>query len=125
MAAPDIEIDGLGRLLRNLKQLDPDIIADIKETHRDAAERVASSARPNVPRRTGKLQASLRVGVTVKSGVVRIGKKAVPYAGPIHFGWPARRIKPQPFLYDALDARRAELTRLYSDRLVELVGKVR
>jgi HK97 gp10 family phage protein len=122
--ADEIKIEGIGKLMRQLKQLDPDLVAEVKETHRDAANRVAATARPKVPVRTGRLAADIRVGVTIKSGTVKIGRKAVPYAGPIHFGWPSRRIAPQPFMYEALDARRGELERLYGTRLAEIVAKV-
>lgn len=124
MAGNEIKIEGIGKLMRSLKQLDADLVEEVKETHRDAANRVAATARPKVPVRTGRLAADIRVGVTIKSGTVKIGRKAVPYAGPIHFGWPARHIAPQPFMYEALDARRNELERLYSTRIAEIVAKV-
>ena len=41
--------------------------------------------------------------------MVRAGRAAVPYAGVIHFGWAAHSIAPQPFLYDAADARADEV----------------
>ena len=32
------------------------------------------------------------------------GGASLPYAGPIHWGWPARRIEAQPFIADAAQA---------------------
>ena len=52
------------------------------------------------------------------------GRKAVPYAGPIHFGWPARNIEPQPFLYDALDDKADEVAHLYGLGIEVLVDKL-
>jgi hypothetical protein len=57
------------------------------------------------------------------SGKVRLGNSKVPYAGAIQFGWPARRIKPQPFIYQALDPKRAEIAKLYAIRIDQLVTK--
>jgi hypothetical protein len=47
----------------------------------------------------------------------------VPYAGPIHFGWPARQIKPNPFIYEVLDDRRQEVYAIYAQRISELIYK--
>ena len=44
-----------------------------------------------------------------RAGIQAGGRGLEPYAGPIHFGWRARNIEPQPFLYDALDDRRGEI----------------
>lgn len=75
--------------------------------------------RYNVGYRAGDLKKTLRSGASSRAGVVRIGKKLVPYAGPIHYGWPSRPnqsknwkggpIPPNPFLHDALDERRQEV----------------
>jgi hypothetical protein len=65
----------------------------------------------------------MRAAATQTSGKVRVGNAAVPYAGAIHFGWPARRIKPQPFIYDTLDGRRQEIAALYRERIFQLVKK--
>jgi hypothetical protein len=46
------------------------------------------------------------------------------YAGVIHFGWPRHNIEPQPFLYDALDKRFDEVTKLYELRIAALVQKL-
>jgi hypothetical protein len=54
---------------------------------------------------------------------VRAGRTSVPYAGPIHFGWPAHNIEPTPFLYDALDQRRSEVIDLYEQRVGDLIRK--
>ena len=53
------------------------------------------------------------------------GGKEVPYAGPIHFGWPARRIKPQPFFYDAIDGRRDEIKDRYEKLAQEITRRRR
>jgi hypothetical protein len=50
-----------------------------------------------------------------------VGKGSVQYAGPIHFGWPARFIKPQPFIYDAVDKRRKEIAERYAELITKLI----
>jgi len=66
----------------------------------------------------------------MRGGVVRMGRKAVPYAGPVHFGWPNRPnaakgwrggpIRPNPFLYEAMDKRVGEVMAIYSKYLETL-----
>lgn len=119
-----IEIKGLNRLLRQLGNLEPNIKAEVKKVNLDLAGTVASTARSIVPVRSGKLQTSIRTGSTVRSGVVRAGKKLVPYAGPIHFGWPKHNISPNTFLWDALDRRRDEVARRHLDALERIAGQV-
>jgi hypothetical protein len=95
----------------------------MKATHKRAAEIVIQGAKRFVPVVSGKLAASIRDGSTQRMGRVRVGSASVPYAGPIHFGWPARKIKPQPFIYDALDGRRNEVAAVYAKRIDELTVK--
>jgi hypothetical protein len=44
-------------------------------------------------------------------------------AGPIHFGWAARRIQPQPFIYEAVDRRRKEIRDRYEKLVDDLIKK--
>lgn len=116
-------IDGLREVQRDLRKLGDDTKTELKSTHLAAAEIVVMGAKRYVPYRTGRLAESIRALATNTSGRVRAGSAKVPYAGPIHFGWPARRIAPQPFIYDALDVRREEIRQLYDKRIDELIGK--
>lgn len=95
--------------------------AELRVMNLHAAEVVKQKADSLVPRRSGQLAKTVRAAGTQKSARVRAGYQRVPYAGPIHFGWPARGIRPQPFLYDALDSRRTQVVEVYErgiDRLI-------
>ena len=118
-----IQIDGLKETQQALRELSSDLKTELKATHKQAAEVIVEGAKRYVPMRTGKLAASIRAAATMTSGKVRAGSAAVPYAGPVHFGWPARRIKPQPFIYDAMDVRRQEVYNLYAQRIFGLIDK--
>jgi hypothetical protein len=123
--APDqvvkTEILGLREVQRDLNKLGDDTKNEMKDTHKEAAEVVVMGAKRLVPYRTGALAASIRALATKSSGRVRAGSASVPYAGPIHFGWPARAITPNPFIYDALDDRRDDIRELYEERIDELI----
>ncbi len=118
-----LEIEGLRDVQKAMRNFSDDSRNDMKETHRKAGQIVVDGAARYVPVRTGALLASLRSAPTQRQGRVRVGSAAVPYAGPIHFGWPARSIKPNPFIYEVLDNRRQEVYAIYADRISQLIVK--
>ena len=143
-ARPGVRVIGHRQFVKKLRGLGDDAIADIKKAHADTAKMVEDAARPNIPtsaggrsdvsgtpywrggpsRAPGALQGTLRSTGTARGGFVRAGKKLVPYAGPVHFGWPNRPnpaknwqggpIRPNPFLYDALDSRREQVAEAFA-----------
>jgi len=117
-----VKIEGLSKVRRDLKKLakDVDYGDQFLAVNKTLADAVAGDSKNYVPVVSGGLQGSIRAAASKTSGRVKAGFKAVPYAGPIHFGWPARFIKPQPFIYDALDKRRAEV----KDRYEQLIKKL-
>ena len=116
-----IRFEGLRDFTRALKNVGDDL-EELKATHKDAAEIVAMRAAVIAPRRSGLLADSLRSTGTQAGGRVKAGSASlVPYAGPIHFGWPARSIRPQPFIYDAMDDRRQEVLDVYEQRLNSII----
>jgi len=142
MAGGAVRVEGLDdvrRKIRKMEQgLDQDAAkGDLKRMNLEAAEIVAGVATGLVPVRTGKLRDTIRAAGAQKSGRVRSGYNIpqgaaasgnwgrMPYAGPIHFGWPARNISPQPFLYDALDRRRSEVFDAYNRNMSQIVKKYR
>ena len=64
-----------------------------------------------VPKRTGKLRGSLKLGKPDNKGFT-LGLGAV-YAGPIHYGWPARNIPEQPFITDTIERLEGEIEDRY------------
>jgi len=110
--AQSIKATGVKELRRELRRMGNDL-EDLKALNLDVATLVSDRAKDIVPRRTGNLADTIRPAGTKTAGRVRAGFKRVPYAGVIHFGFPARGIQPQPFLYDALDQRRGEVFDAY------------
>ena len=110
--AQSIKATGVKELRRALRRMGDDL-EDLKALNLDVATLVSDRAKDIVPRRTGTLADTIRPAGTKTAGRVRAGFKRVPYAGVIHFGFPARGIQPQPFLYDALDQRRGEVFDAY------------
>jgi hypothetical protein len=126
-----IEVRGARELARALKAADPALLRELRAENKRLAGMVADTAESHVPVRSGALRASIRAGSTQRSGTVKAGSRAVPYAGPIHFGWfvrkdPARGgpIKPNPFLYRALDERRDEVFAAYTEAVKRITAKI-
>lgn len=118
-----VQVEGAKQLRKALEAMGDEAVAELKAVNLEAAEIVAKAARPLVPRKTGALEATVRASGTKTRGAVRAGKKKVPYAGVIHFGWPDRNITPQPFLYDAIDRRRDEVIAAYEKNVQNLRKK--
>lgn len=123
-----LQIEGGRKLRRAFREVGDDM-SDLKELHKRLADDVADSAKRKVPVRSGRLQRSIRGKGTKTAARVEAGNNrksgptSVPYAAPIHFGWGARGIKPQPFMYDALDDRREAVVRAYDDQVREIIRK--
>lgn len=117
-----VEVEGLKQVLRNLKRLGVDV-ADLKEASNRAGQVVADAARSLAPTKTGRLSNSVRAAKQQNAAVVRAGGARLPYAGVIHFGWPARGIAPKPFLFEAADSRREQVINAYREGLAEAIKK--
>lgn len=84
-----IEAEGLAELQRDMKRAGA-AADDFKAANRAIGELVAQTARHEVPVRSGALRATIRGESTTRVAVIASGNAGVPYAGPIHFGWPNR-----------------------------------
>ena len=122
-ATTTLKLTGLKEVRKTLKKYGDETKTAFKPANLAAAKVVIEAANYTIPVRTGTLKSTMRPIATNKSGKVRVGNAKVEYAGPIHFGWPARNIKPNPFIYEVLDGRRQEVYALYSQRISELIFK--
>jgi hypothetical protein len=92
-----VEVEGVDKLVKEMKAAGLDL-RDLSKAGRVAAKVVLAEGRARAPRRSGTLARSMRVRVSrTKAGVIG-GNNAVLYAGPIHWGWPDRRIRENQFL---------------------------
>lgn len=121
-----VEITGAREFRRALRRFPKEYRRELATIHKKVVRPVAAEARTLVPRRSGRLAGSIRPLGSQTGGRVAAGGRAVPYAGPIHFGWPARNIRAQPFLTDALDRRHDEVLTIWvreQDRLIDKVWR--
>jgi hypothetical protein len=123
MARPAIEVKGAAQLRRTLKRAGLDV-QDLKDAHKKIAEDVVREAAPDAPRRTGRLASTVRPAGTASAAIVRAGRKTVPWAGPVHWGWPAHHMKAQPWLAEAADREFDHAQDVILDTLQKIIATV-
>jgi hypothetical protein len=123
VAQPALRVDGARQLRAALKRAGVDV-QDLKAAHLAVAKLVKASADPRAPRRTGRLAGTTKAYGTQAGARVQAGRKAVPYAGPIHWGWPRRNIRPQPWLWDAAQRTEPAWSREYLAALETIIDTI-
>jgi hypothetical protein len=121
--APVLQVDGARQLRATLKAAGDDL-EDLKAVHATVARYVALRAAAMAPRRSGRLAASVRGNQAKTAATVRAGGARVPYANPIHWGWPRRHIASNPFLVNAAHTTEPTWTKYYLREVERIVGKV-
>lgn len=90
-----------------------DGVEDLRDVGTSAAKLIADRAYQQAPEQSGGLKADIRTFASKKNAGVRVGRKRLPYAGPIvggHGSAEAPRaqggyVTPNPFIFDAGDDR--------------------
>jgi len=121
-----VEVEGLREIQRTMSRVSrKDIVKEVRSANKKAADVVAQEAKVLVPVQTGRLRKSIGAQAQREAGYVKAGTpQGVKYAGPIHFGWPAKGITPQPFIYEALDKRIDEVRATYERLLREAMKPI-
>jgi hypothetical protein len=121
--AARVQVRGAAEFRKAMKGMGADL-KDLTAANKEAAKTVLEAAKENSPVLSGQLRASGRAKATRTSGRVMFGGSTVPYAGVIHFGWPAHGISPNPFMYDAADDRADEVAGAYQAAIDKMIRKV-
>jgi hypothetical protein len=123
MPASTIRVEGARELRSALKKAGDDA-SDLKDVHREVGDIVVGEAKAIGPKRSGRLTGSGRATKNKTSATVKFGGGGIPYAGVIHFGWAGHNIEPNPFVYDALDHRRAEVLERYEAGVKKITDQI-
>jgi hypothetical protein len=115
-----LRVSGLRTTVRNLERAGADT-QDMRQLIHTVGMVVVRAA--SAPVRSGKLEGTIRAGRGKTKAVVRAGGARAPYAGVIHYGWPARGIAAQPFLVDALQAQRNNVLSTLDTGIEEILRK--
>lgn len=122
MTSPSFKVDGAKEVQKALRGAENGV-KDLKGVHKDAAQIVVDDAQPRARKLTGQMAASGRAAGQAAQGVARWGFARMPWVPIQHFGNPKHNISPNPFGYDALDARRDEVIESYLDGVHEKLEK--
>lgn len=125
---PGFTLNGASNLSRTLRRAGVDI-RELKPVNREAAEIAMKRSSTEVPKRSGRLAQTLRVGATNRAGVIRAGNNrangGVPYAGAIHWGWPDRDIAAHPFIAKSARETEHQWRPLYERFSEQAIAKVK
>lgn len=90
MTDPVVAVAGMQAIRKDLARMSTDtngpLYKGISAAGKAAVEPVAAATRSRIPTRSGRLAGSVRSSGTRTGGAVRMGSKAVPYAGWVDFG---------------------------------------
>lgn len=116
---------GQKRFVQTMRKAGADM-DDLKNVNREAAEIALPAVRNLAPRgKTGRLAGSIRAAATKRAGVIRAGRKSVPYAGPINYGWPARHIRPRLFVNGGVASTEPQWQQVYKDFIKKTMKQVK
>ena len=124
MADKALYVVGQKRFVQTMRKAGADM-QELKEVNRRAAD-IAKPEAARAPRgKTGRLAGSIRAGATQKAGIIRAGRKTVPYAGPINYGWPARNIRPRTFVNDAVASTESQWAKEYETFVKKTMNQIK
>lgn len=124
-AAAGVKVEGLATLRRTLRDAGEDM-QELTRANAAAANIVSTAGRPRTPIRTGRLMATVKGrGLAARAVVTAGSPKRVPYANPIHWGWPDRGITWQPWLSDTARETEPVWLTAYSADVQRIANTVR
>lgn len=125
MADKALYVVGQKRFVQTMRKAGADM-QELKEVNRRAADIAKPEAVARAPHgKTGRLADSIRAGATQKAGIIRAGRKTVPYAGPINYGWPARNIRPRTFVNDAVASTESQWAKEYETFVKKTMNQIK
>ena len=121
---PLVKVEGAAQLRRTLRRAGLDL-TDLKASHAQAGQIAAAGGQASAPRITGRLASTIRSTGTNTGATIRAGYARVPYAGPVHWGWPGHNISPNPFLTEGAQATEPDWVAVYQDAIDEALNQVK
>lgn len=117
-----VEVRGARELRASLKKAGLSL-DDLVQAHRQAGQVAAVAASPPIV--SGRLAGTVRSSGTKTAAIIRAGRASVPYAGPIHWGWPRRHIAARPFLTIAAQRTEPEWIKFYEAARDKAIDQVK
>lgn len=126
-----VRFEGLSTLKRDIRLLSDELTAELRAWELEGARIAAVAIEAQAPRGTadeydkhpGLLARTVRPGVSARGGTVKAGGGKAKYGGVIHFGWQARNIAPNYFMYRGLADARPEIIHVFEAGVNEVVAR--
>lgn len=116
-----VTVTGTAELASTLRRAARDL-GDMTQANMAAAKVFVAVAQARAPRLTGALAAATQPAAEKDAaGFVN----ALPYFGPIHYGWPARNIEAQPYVDEAVEETEDQWLEVYNRAVAEIIGQLR
>ena len=128
-----VRVVGLSTLTRTMREAEVDV-EDLKDVNEAIARLAALAIRSEAPSRSGRLASSVRGNRAKGKAAVRLGGARIPYAGPVHWGWPTRPSHPtarggpipaNEFGVRAMDRFTPTAQTMYLDGIEKILDSVR
>jgi hypothetical protein len=116
-----IHVIGTEQIAATMRKAGRDV-GDLTNAHRAAAAIFTPAARALAPRLTGALAGATRPEATKDGAGV---SNALPYFGPIHYGWPRRNIAAHRFVDEAVTATWSQWFPIYERAIQSACDEVR
>lgn len=120
-----IQVTGLAEILRALRSAPGRLDRELGKANKNVVNKtIKPPVRRRAPKLSGRLARTVRGGASAKGATLMVGNNAtIPYAGVINFGWPARGIKAQEFIYAGINEAEPSFMETYLEA-VDKAAKV-
>lgn len=118
----EVDITGVKETQVILQKLAKELESNI-ELNKELSTTLAQKASNMAPRLTGALASSVVGNPSAEKAQILAGSDAVPYAGVIEYGWPAKNIQARPYLTTAVNQNMGYIVEKYNDSIEKAIKK--
>lgn len=122
MAEVNISIQGIKEVTDSLNRMARDLESNI-ELNKELSTTLSQKASALAPKLTGALASSVVGNPSAEKAQIMAGSAAVPYAGVIEYGWPAKNKEARPYLTPAVNNNIGYIIEKYNDSIQKAVQK--
>ena len=122
MAEVNISIQGIKEVTDSLNKMARDLESNI-ELNKELSTTLSQKASALAPKLTGALASSVVGNPSAEKAQILAGSAAVPYAGVIEYGWPAKNKEARPYLTPAVNNNIGYIIEKYNDSIQKAVQK--
>ena len=122
MAEANISIQGVKEVKDSLDKMARSLESNL-DLNKELSTTLAQKASALAPRLTGALASSVVGNPSAEKAQIMAGSAAVPYAGVIEYGWPAKNREARPYLNPAVNDNIGYIVEKYNDSIKKAIQK--